>query len=428
MGKHVEHPAPPVQSSAAVRKPRRSVPAGIAAALAWVLLSGCGDAYRPVANPVLKPGGDPQVARVAVVISNNNGSPGMASSIDVSGDTNVGNFVVGRCPVHAAFLPFSSQVLVANKNDDSLSFFTPLSQGSTVTFITLPAGSAPVYLASTQPGFMYVANSGTNSVGVVTTASFALQTSIPVGPTPVALAQTPDTSLLYSVNKGDGTVSAISTQNNSVVATVPVGSSPVAGAMNSDGKTLYVANQGSGTVSAINTASNSVVATVATGASPNFLIFDAGRRRLYVANTGSNTISVFDADIGLTLIKTVTVGAGPASIAALPDGTRVYVANAGCSDAVNLAGCSGTTVTVLDAVSLAFRKTITVGSTPVSLAADAASTKVVVANRGFNTICSSSISSSASSISSIRTSDDTVININTNASGSPQPTFVVVSQ
>ncbi|HEX9119450.1 MAG TPA: beta-propeller fold lactonase family protein [Terriglobales bacterium] len=412
MGKHLEHPAPPVESSVTVRKPRRSVPAGIAAALAWVLLSGCGDAYRPVANPVPKPGGDPQVTRVAVVLSNNNGSPGMSTSIDVSGDTNIGNFVVGRSPVHAAFLPSSSQVLVANKNDDSLSVLTPLSLGSTVVIVTLPAGSAPVYLASTQFGIMYVANSGTNSVGVVT--NFALQISIPVGRTPVALVQTPDASLLYSVNQGDGTVSAISTQSNSVVATVPVGSSPVAVAMNSDGKTLYVANQGSGTVSAINTASNSVVATVASGASPNFLIFDSSRRRLYVANTGSNTISVFDADIGLTLIKTVAVGAGPASIAALRDGTRVYVANAGCTDAVNLAGCSGTTVSVVDAVSLAIRNTITVGSTPVSLAADAASTKVVVANRDSNTI------------SSIRTSDDTVIN--TNASGSPQPTFVVISQ
>jgi YVTN family beta-propeller protein len=414
MGKHLEHPAPPVQSSATVRKPRRRVFSGIAAALAWAMLSGCGDAYRPVANPVPKPGGDPQATRVAVVISNNNGSPGMASSIDVSGDTNIGNFVVGRSPVQAAFLLNSAQVLVANKNDDSLSFFTPLLQGSTVTIVSLPAGSAPVYLASTQAGLMYVANSGTNSVGVVTTASFALQTSIPVGRTPVALFETPDGSVLYSVNKGDGTVSAISTANNTVAATIPVGSSPVAIAMNSDAKTLYVVNQGSGTVSAINIASNSVVATVASGASPNSMIFDSSRRRLYVANTGSNTISIFDADVGFTLIKTVAVGAGPASIAALPDGTRVYVADAGCTDAVNLAGCSGTTVSVIDTVSLTVRKTITVGSTPVSLAADAGSTKVVVANRDSNTI------------SSIRTSDDTVVN--TNASGSPQPTFVTISQ
>ena len=414
MGKHFEYSPPQVQSSVTARKLRRRVPAGMVAALAWALLSGCGDAYRPVANPVPKPGGDPQATRVAVVLSNNNGSPGMASSIDVSGDTNIGNFVVGRSPSHAAFLPSSSVALVANKNDDSLSFFSPLSQGSTVTIVTLPAGSAPVYLAGTHPGFMYVANSGTNSVGVVTNSSLALQSLIPVGRTPVALLQTTDTTVLYCVNKGDGTVSAITTVNNSVLATIPVGSSPVAAVMNSDGKTLYVVNQGNGTVSAIDTASNSVVATVASGASPNSLIFDSSRRRLYVANTGSNTISVFDADTGLTLIKTVAVGAGPASIAALPDGTRVYVANAGCSDAVNLAGCSGTTVSVIDTVSLAIRKTITVGSTPVSLAADAASTKVVVANRDSNTI------------SSIRTSDDTVIN--TNASGSPQPTFVTISQ
>jgi DNA-binding beta-propeller fold protein YncE len=69
---------------------------------------------------------------------------------------------------------------------------------------------------------------------------------------------------------------------------------------------------------------------------------------------------------------------------------------------------------VLDAVSLAVRKTIVVGATPVSLAADPGSTKVVVANRDSN------------NISSIRTSDDTVIN--TNAAGAPQPTFVVISQ
>jgi YVTN family beta-propeller protein len=413
MGKHVEHSPSPVQSSATVRKSRRNVAAGVAAALAWVFLGGCGDAYRPVANPVLKPGGDPQTTRVAVVISNNNGSPGMASSIDVSGDTNIGNFLVGRGPVHAAFIPFSIQAMVANKNDDSVAYYTPLVLGSAVTFITLPAGSAPVYLATTQSNLMYVANSGTNSVGAITTGTFVLQTTIPVGRSPVALAETPDGSLLYSVNQGDGTVSKISTQSNSVVATIQVGSSPVAAAMNPDGKTVYVANQGSGTVSAINTASNSVV-TVAAGASPRFLIYDSGRRRLYVANTGSNSISIYDADIGLTLIQTVAVGAGPTSIAALPDGTRLYVANAGCTDAVNLTGCSGTTVSVVDALSLAIRKTITVGSTPLSLAADSASTKVIVANRDSNTI------------SSIRTSDDTVVN--TNASGSPQPTFVVISQ
>jgi len=414
MGNLLEYPALPVKSPATQRPPRRNLLAGIATALAWVVLVSCGDVYRPVANPVLKPGGDPQATRIALVVSNNNGSPGMATSIDVSGDTNLGNFAVGRGPTFAAFEGASANAMVANKNDDSLAFISALTQGSTVVVVTLPAGSAPVYLASTSPGLMFVANSGTNNVGVINAATNVLQFVIPVGRTPVALVQTPDAKILFSVNKGDGTVSAISTSDDSVLATIPVGSSPVAAALNSDGKTLYVLNQGSGSVSAIDVASNSVVATVAAGASPSAIIFEASRRRLYVANTGSNSVSVFDADVGLTFVQTVTVDAGPASIAPLPDGTRVYVANAGCTDAINLTGCSGTTVSVIDAVSLAVRKNITVGSTPVSLAADAASTKVVVANRDSN------------NVSSIRTSDDTVVT--TNPSGAPQPTYVTISR
>ncbi len=387
--------------------------AAVAAALAWVVLTGCGDVYRPVANPVLKPGGDPQARHIALVINANGGSPGVATAVDMSGDTNVGNFLVGRGAIHAAFAPGSGQVYVANENDDTVATFLPLLQGAIINIITLPPGSAPVYLASTQPGTMYVANSGTNSVGVINAVQATQQLSIPVGLTPVALAQTPDASTLYSVNRGDNTVTIISSVQNAPVGTIPVGASPVAAAINSDGKTLYVANQGSGTVSVIDVASGVVTATVPAGPSPRTLVFDSHLRRLYVANAGSNTISVFNADTGLTLLANVTVGAGPAAIAPLADGTRVYVADAGCADAVSMTGCSGNTVSVVDAVSLSVRKTLTVGSTPIWLVSDPQSTKVVVTNRDSN------------NISDIRTSDDTVVV--TLPAGAPQPVFAVVS-
>lgn len=403
-----------MRSSGTLRKTRGNLLAGVAAALAWVILTSCGDVYRPVANPVLKPGGDPTATRVALVLSNNAGAPGVGTAVDVSGDTNVGNFPIGRGPVHAAFVTGTTQALAANKNDDTVSILLPLNQASPVSTVTLPAGSAPVYLASTEPGFMYVANSGTNAVGVIAIVLSTQQTSIPVGRTPVALVETPDSTVLYCVNQGDGTVTVIAPSQFAAIATIPVGASPVAAAINSDGKTLYVANQGSGTVSVINVASNSVTATVPVGPSPKFMIFDPHLRRLYVANTGSNTITVFNADTSLTLLANVTVGAGPTSIAPLLDGTRVYVANAGCADAVNLTGCSGNTVSVVDAVSLAVRKTIAVGSTPISLAADSGSTKVVVANRDSNTI------------SNIHTSDDTVVA--SFASGASQPVWVTISQ
>src|SRR5574340_822488 len=71
---------------------------GLVMAASLVLL-GCGDVFRPVANPELKPGGDPAGVRLAIVISE--GAPGQfgaATQIDVSGDTNSGNSPLGHNP------------------------------------------------------------------------------------------------------------------------------------------------------------------------------------------------------------------------------------------------------------------------------------------------------------------------------------------
>lgn len=412
MGTLAEHPALPVQSSAS-RNPRSRAIAGLAGLLlAALVLVSCGDTYRPVANPVLKPGGDPQSTHLALVIGRNAAATGMVSVMDISGDTNIGNFPVGSDAVYAAFNSGAQRAVVANKASDSLSLFSPTTLGGAVATISLPAGSAPVFVVSIEASIAFVANSGANTVGIVDLNRGVQQAALPVGNTPVWLAETPDQSKVYSLNQGDGTVTALNPATGQILATIPVGSSPVAAAMKPDGSTLYVLNQGSATVSAIDVASNTVTATLPTGASPHSLTYDPHLRRLYVANTGSNSISVFNADVGLSFVTNVGVGDGPASVAALPDGTRIYTGNAGCSDAIALTGCPGNTVSVIDAVSFAVRKTITVGSAPVSIAADPSSTKVVVANRD------------SDSISFVRTSDDTVVN--TVPSGAPQPAFVAM--
>ncbi len=412
MGNFVEPPAAPAPSSATIRNLRRRALAGLAPLLfvTFVLLS-CGDTYRPVANPVLKPGGDPQATHLALLIDNSPGSSGVASVLDISGDTSLGDQPVGAGAVHATFNSGAQRALVANKDADSLSLFFPLA-GGVVATISLPSGSAPVFVDSVEATIAYVANSGTNTVSVINVNQAVQQAALPVGRTPVWLVESPDQTRLYSVNRGDGTVTALATISGAILATIPVGNSPVAAAIKSDGSTLYVLNQGSATVSVIDVASNTVSAILPTGPSPHSLAYDPHLRRLYVANTGSNTVSVFNADVGLTPLATVTAGAGPTSIAALADGTRFYVGNAGCSDAIALTDCSGNTVSVIDAVSFAVRKTITVGSAPVFIAADPSSTKVVVANRD------------SDSVSFIRTSDDVVVS--TLSSGAPQPVFVAM--
>jgi YVTN family beta-propeller protein len=389
--------------------------AAIALAVLCIVLAACGDTYRPIATPTVLPGGDPQTVRVATVVNNNNGGPGSTTQVDATGDTNIGNFQVGNDPVHAAFWFGSvSRVYVANRAADSVSYYAASTLGSAVATIGLPAGARPVFLSSVGFGFVYVAESGTNNVGVIDAGLGVLVKELPVGINPVAIAETPDGNWAYVANKGSGTVSIISTSTSNLDTTLPTGASPVWVTAKSDSSTMYVLNQGSGNITVIDVANKVVVGTVAVGASPSMMAFDSHNRRLYVANTGSNTISVLNADPQVpVLLATVTVGAGPTSVGALPDGSRFYVANGGCADPILLTGCSGNTVSVVDALSFAIRKTLTVGSTPISLAVTAESTKVVVANRDSN------------NINDIRTLDDTVIS--TLNSASPRPVFVVMN-
>jgi YVTN family beta-propeller protein len=372
----------------------------------FALTVGCGDTFRPVTNPILQGGGTAEPLSVAAVVSQGpltgpcaDGTtaavvtpcPGTATNLNVAGDTHIGNVFVGRNPVHATFNITLGRVFVANRDDSTVTFYSPTGTFSPLQ-ISLAPGSAPVFVHSLETDFMYVADSGSNDVSVisVTTATPpAVTSTIPVGTTPVALAQTLDRTKLYVVNNGSDDVSVVNTSTRAVSTVVPVRDAPVWATLSSDGTAVYVVNQGSSELTTIATATDTA-SSLATGPSPNFAAFDATNKRVYVSNSGGNTISVYDAAAPTTLnrLADVTVGTGPVSIAVLRDGSRAYVANS--TDPT----CG---VSVVSLASLTQTKCISVGSTPVSIAASSNGSKVYVANRDSN------------SVSIIRTSDDTVV-------------------
>ncbi len=384
--------------------------AGLAAVLLLTLIwFGCGDVYRPVASPILKPGGQPSAGgKLAVVVNNADGGFGTTTQINVPGDSNVGNFSVGRGPVYATFNPGQTEIFVANSGDDSISYYFPTvtAAGSVASSIFLPPGSRPVFLVMNFGANLYSANSGTNSVGVISATLSAMTAAVPVGRNPVALAETSDGSKVYCVNNADNTVSVISTIDNTVQgAPIRVGSSPVWAAMSPDGSTVYVVNQGSNSVSMINTTTDTVVGELAVGTAPNFLLVDTHLNRLYVTNTGSGNVTVFDAS-GSTPVSLgmVPVGHAPVSVTALADGSRVYVANSADNN-----------VTVIDATNLTpHPNPIAVGSTPIWIGSSSDSAKVFVANRDSN------------SVSDITTLTDSVVA--TLATGSARPVFLMVTK
>ncbi len=387
--------------------------AAVLAAILGVELFGssCGDYFRPVANPVLQPGGDPQRTAHALVVSSNGSNQGSAVIIDVSGDTAVGLFTVGRNPVNAAFI--SGTDYIVNQADHNINaVIVPVAgsqQDPSNSIITLPGpttsspnvpSASPVFAAAagaklfvTEPGLAASNCAGTGNcvadISVINTPPGV--SHIPVGTNPVALVATPDGTQIYSINQGSNNVTVIFPATDQVVGLpIPVGSSPVWGAVSSDGIHVFIVNQGSNNVSVIDTTTDTVVSTLPVGAGPNYITYQATLNRAYVTSPAGNSLSIINNNLGT--VQTLPMAGAPCnmqhpiSVTALADGSRVYVAD----DVTN-------SVCVLNTINNTLTTSIPVGTTPVFIASNSDSTRVYTANSG------------SYDVSIIQTSNDTTV-------------------
>src|SRR5207247_101536 len=96
--------------------------------------------------------------------------------------------------------------------------------------------------------------------------------TIPVGGEPDALAYDSENGYVYVTNSDSQTVSVIS--GTVVVATVPVGDGPSGVAYDSGNGYVYVSNYFSSNVSVIDGTTNTVVATVPVGYLPRVVAYD----------------------------------------------------------------------------------------------------------------------------------------------------------
>jgi YVTN family beta-propeller protein len=380
---------------------------GVRAAVVLLLMSiciGCGQTYRPVATPIPPTTPNPGFSHLALVISGNgSNNPGASTSIDVSGDTAVSQSTVGLMPAYAAIVLNGTRVYVANSLDDTVSTFSP-STATPVTTISLPGGSHPSFVGTTENTSVYVANSGSNTVSAIFINSNVVEPpiyGIPVGVNPVSLAETPNQQKLYVANKGNsggggGSVTSINPIDRSVNPPIANATwvSPVSVVARSDSNRVYVLDQGSGLVSPIDTASDSVLSpaqcghnpcSVSVGVGANFMLYDPTRNRIYVSNPANNTVTYLDASSDALPAVVIPV-ANPISVAVLPDGTRAYVSSASVNG-----GTVTSRVTVINASSGSVTATIPLttfevapgcGSNPseLSMAASADSSRVYVGN------------------------------------------------
>jgi DNA-binding beta-propeller fold protein YncE len=409
---------------------------------AFILLLevGCGDQYRPVANPIVGPGGQPQPTHYAYVVNYNPGGNGSTTQIDVSGDSVTSMQTTGLGSNYESFFATSAGGLfVSNGGNDTVSEFA-VSQTGLVDTINLPIGSHPIALTSTQAGVMYVLNSGANStcqksgsISRISTTTLSVTSTVclvlggAVGANPVAMAQAASAGRVFIADEASSSVWVYDPSSQLILTVLPmsagIGLNPVFVTASADGAYVFVVAEGDGvnpgTLNVISTSDNSV-GSVALGVKPTFAHFDPNLVRLYVTNSGSNTVSVFDASninvhgsTPIPLLATSNVGTAPVSVTALPNGTRFFVANSGSGNVTDL---SATSFAVLNNIALP------AGSNPVWIASEPTSSKIYVANQSATTI--------------IQTSNDTVsVNVpapaqNPNCTGScvlQQPLMIITN-
>ncbi len=395
----------------------------LAAVLAAVQL-GCDDQYRPVANPIISPGGQPQTNHYAWVVNFNPNGAGTTTEIDVSGDSNLAVNSMGAGSISEAFPPSSLALFVANRDNDTVSEYLPTLAGA-ITTISLLSGSRPVQVTSAQSGTMYVLNSGptsgpnspcpnSGSVSTIPISTLAVSNTTCLvlnvngvnlnGVNPSTMAQSSADSFIYILTQlNGGTVFVFNPAGPAITDVITaqhggLGQSPVAVVASNDGSYVFIVTQGDGVhpgaLDIVSSGTATVAASVPLGVQPTFAVVDPTLNRLYVANTGDNTISVFDTSnvnpsgsTPIPLLATVSVGTGPIGVAPLLSGTLFYVANAGSND-----------VTVVSANSFSVLATVALpaGANPVYIASDPTSAKVYVADQG------------TSDTSIIRTSDNTL--------------------
>ena len=355
----------------------------------YLICTGCGETFRPIIIPNPPTFPNPQAAHTVVAI-NDNGTivPGSAMVIDVSGDTDVSQASVGLAPVHAV-QQTASQVLVVNHSvtgalADSI---TKLDfSGTTIniaTTISLPANSAPNFVAVAPTdtlAYVTLPNYVPPSVGVVSTSTSAVVWTIPVGPKPDALAVTPDKSKLYVVNRGDGTLSAFNTAGRSArPITGALTSAPIWLSARSDSQAVYVLEL-NGTLAWLNTSSSAGPDVLTETSNPliqvpfaTTMTYDPNLVRLYIA--GGQQMAIVDVSQSppqfLAMVPIPPIALGPpnstvpanaTAVAALPDGTRAYVASyAAVTSQLNISAVSGDGTTATYAYTLTAGHDLTPG-------------------------------------------------------------------
>jgi YVTN family beta-propeller protein len=236
-----------------------------------------------------------------------------------------GEVAVGSTPTAVAFSPDGLTAYVTNQGDGTLGVINVATGMQTAT-VALPSGVSPFAVAAAPSGRTVFVSGNMTEVYVVNARTLKIVDSIPVGSAPNAFALSPDEKYFYVSSFVGGTATQFNIANHHVVRTFTTGGTPQGLSTNKAGTELYVVNEG-GFVSLFKVASGALITTLpltaggfGTGVSPD-------DNHLYVSEPSAGIVQVVNL-VTRAIGKTISVGGEPRRIAFNPSGKIAIVTNA----------------------------------------------------------------------------------------------------
>jgi YVTN family beta-propeller protein len=244
------------------------------------------------------------------------------TKVDLTTDTVVSVFNVGREPYNVAISPNGQIAMVTNSSGNSVSRINL----STNAITTIPLGQFAMDVAiDSASSFAYVTEFYNNRVAKIDLSTNAIVGRVTVGGGPRGIAITPSGDFAYTANDSSGTASKIDLSTFTRVATITTGTNPYGVTVDQDGIYVYVLNLNSSTVSKVSIATDTVVGSISI-ANPWEMAIVPGTTFAYVTTMNSSTIVKVNLR-SFTRIGSVALDANPRVLAVTPNSTRVYVTN-----------------------------------------------------------------------------------------------------
>jgi YVTN family beta-propeller protein len=266
--------------------------------------------------------------------------------IDLGTGEELGRLETGPQPHEVAVSPDGRLAAAVAYGGNTIDIFDTRSRARTRS-IDLGAHGGPHGIIWLADGRLIVATGRSQSVVAVDARSGLVR--------PIATGQrsthmvvvSPDGSTAYASNIGSGTVSVIDLKSFRKVRDIETGGQPEGITLTDRGRVLWVGDNESARVQAYDTQSFKRLVELPTGQRPLRVLASPDERWVLTSNSGDGTITVIDAvrrEISRTIDVSRTSEAAQITLLFAPDGRRLYAAEPGRDQVVEIAWPSGETL------------------------------------------------------------------------------------